>query len=405
MLQTTNKSVPLPFFLAGAFLIVAPLSLATDLEAAPTLKYVRVAICMTGAFVAVLGGAAGQLRLAAGALMAFAVFYSLAPIWSQYPLQGVLYKTVFLSALILGMCVGVSWRSREELKNGLRLLASLAAVASLIVLYQYRGSPEAMTRLGRLAAFGINANAIGMTASGYLLITIFLAMNERGIWRIVGSLGSGILVILLIATGSRGGLAMAVLGASIQFIPWMKRPGRLVGIGAILAVILLAFSGDIDPTAVDRLTSDVNTRSGMWQAGLRLFFQSPVVGHGWISSGGRSTSNLQNLYLQILAETGIVGGVLFLLGAFGMAGLIRRLSGRIYPVDRPVYYFALGLMVALVVHGMAESALILGSTVNTMLFGFALGLFQNLFSQTMFLHGRQPESRLHRVSLIGMPNR
>lgn len=405
MPQATHKSIPLPFFLAGAFLIVAPLSLATDLEAAPTLKYVRVAICMSGVLVAVLGGAAGKLGSMVGAIMAFAVFFSLAPMWSQYPLHGVLYKTVFLSALMLGMCVGVSWRSREELKNGLRLLASLAAAASLIVLYQYRASPEAMTRIGRLAAFGMNANAVGMTAAGYLMITIFLAMNERGSWRILGSVGSGILLVVLIATASRAALAMAVLGASIQFIPWMKRPGRLIAIAASLAVILLVFSSNIDPAAVDRLMSDKNTRSGMWQAGLQLFFQSPVVGHGWLSSTGRSTANLQNLYLQILAETGIIGGVLFLLGVFAMARLIRRLSGRISPVDRPVYYFALGIVVALVVHGIAESALILGTTVNTMLFGFALGLFQNIFSQAKFLHRHQSEFRQPRFSLIAGPNR
>jgi len=198
---------------------------------------------------------------------------------------------------------------------------------------------------------------------------------------------------------------MAVLGASIQFIPWMKRPGRLIAIAASLAVILLVFSGNVDPAAVDRLTSDENTRSGMWKAGLQLFFQSPVVGHGWLSSSGRGTANLHNVYLQILAETGIVGGVLFLLGVFAIARLIRRLAPKIQPVDRPIYYLALGLVVALMVHGMVESALILGSTVNTMLFGFALGLFHNMFSQAMLLHRRQPESRLHRFSPIGVPSR
>lgn len=374
---TQASGIPLAFYFAAAFLVVAPLSLAIDLEASGTLKYVRVGICMLGVLLAVAAGAIKRLGSASGALMAFAVFYSIAPAWSQYPLNGVIYRTVFLSTLFLGLFVGASCRSPEQLRKGLRLLGAVAAVASSIVFYQYRTSPSEMTQVGRLAAYGINANAIGMTAAGYSLITVFLAVNEKGFWRILGIGGSGVLLLVLIATGSRASMAMALVGATIQFVPWMKRPGRIIMIAIPLAIVLLAFSGDIDPTALARITGGGNTRAGMWQAGVRLFLKSPVIGLGWVSSG-RSTGNLQNMYLQILAETGIIGGVLFVAAAAGVARVIAQARPKGSDERRHAFYFALGIVIALAIHGIAESALILGSTVNTMLFGLAVGMLRTL---------------------------
>ena len=400
-----NARIPAAFFFAAAFLVIAPLSLATQLEAAPTLKYVRVGLCMIGVLVGMAGGASGRIQAAAGSLIAFALFYTIAPIWSPYPLNGVIYKTVFLSALLLGIFVGASWRSADELRKGLRLLGIVASGASSLVLYQYLKSPSEMSQVGRLAAYGINANAIGMTAAGYFLITLFLAVNERGVWRWLGMGGSGVLLLVLIATGSRSSMAMALLGGAIQFIPWMKRPGRVLAATIPLAVIILLFSEGIDTTAIERFGSTENTRSGMWQAGLRLFHGSPVIGHGWLSQG-RSTNNLQNVYFQILAETGIVGGALFVAAGIGMLNTIRRIYPQLEQSQRPAFFMALSVLTALAVHGIAESALILGSTAITMLFGMALGMFQGMLEvkrQMQRNTSRVPASSRWNVAISRLP--
>lgn len=382
-----DAKIPAAFFFAAAFLVIAPLSLATQLEAAPTLKYVRVGLCMIGVLVGMASGAAGRIRAAAGILIAFALFYTIAPIWSPYPLNGVVYKTVFLSALLLGIFVGASWKSPHELRKGLRLLGAVASAASSLILFQYLKSPSEMSQLGRLAAYGINANAIGMTAAGYFLITLFLAVNESGAWRWMAVGGSAVLLTVLIATGSRSSMAMALLGGAIQCIPWMNRPGRVLAVITPLAFMLLLFSTGIDTTAVDRLSSTENTRSGMWHAGLRLFFDSPVLGHGWLSQG-RSTSNLQNVYFQILAETGIIGGALFIAAGLRILDTIRELYLQLDQPRRPAFFMALSVLTALAVHGIAESALILGSTANTMLFGISLGMFQSMLEARRPTHGR-----------------
>ncbi|WP_460166656.1 O-antigen ligase family protein [Thermostilla marina] len=246
-------------------------------------------------------------------------------------------------------------------------------MASSIVLYQYLRSPTQFSRVGRLAAYGINANAIGMTAAGYALMAYYLAVFDKGRWRTIGIGGTAVLGLIILATGSRASLAMAVLGGTVLSIPLLKHPGRVLAVAIPLAGLLLAFSGDISAQAIERFGSLENTRSGMWAAGLRHFAASPVIGKGWLS-WGRSTANLQNMYLQILAEGGLIGGLLFGAAALAIINLAMSAYRGAKNVVHPTTYLALAFLVSLSVHAVAESALLLGSTVNTLFFGMAIGL-------------------------------
>jgi O-antigen ligase len=375
--NTTNN-----FFttaLVGLYLIIAPLSLATQWEASAQLKIVRIGICMMGAGLALFSGALGKIGSAATATFVFGFVYVLAAAWSKYPLQGVAYKMIFLSAICFGLSYGLSMGRKETIYSSLRLLSIIATCAALITWYQYLRNPGESTRVGRLAIYGINANAIGMTAAGYLFFTVYSAINDKGLWRYIATGGTAILVLLLLATGSRAAIALAILGGTIQLIPWVRHPARLLVPAAMVTFLLIALSANLPVEAVERITDfEKNTRAGMWQAGIRLFLQEPVIGHGWLSSSGRSTGNLQNVYLQILAETGVVGGVLWLIAFFSIVKSARVTWRSIPKTFMPQYWLATAILSALAVHGIAESGLILGSTVNTFLFGFGLGLLENL---------------------------
>ncbi len=376
--EGAGPAATLAALLAAAFLVVAPLSLAAQLEAAPQLKIVRIGLCAAGTLLAIASGALRPAGAASAAVAVFAVFYVAAAAWSRFPLAGVAYKSIFLSAIFFGLALGASVAARRSLRRTMRLLGLVAALAAGLVLYQYRSNPTEVTRLGRLAYFGMNANAVGMTAAGYLFLTVFLFLHERGAWGGAGILGSAVLLAVILATGSRAAFAMALLGLTIQLMPWIPFPRRVVPPIAAVAVLLALFSGWIEAVAIERFTDfERNTREGMWKAGVRLFLQEPVLGHGWISSG-RSTANLQNAYLQVLAETGVVGGVLLLLAAGHVVRTVVRRKRTLAARDRSVYYLATGIIAGLALHAIAESSLLHGSTVNTFLFAFALGMLESL---------------------------
>ncbi len=373
-----GPSGTLAVFLAAAFMIIAPLSLATKLEAAPQLKIVRIALCGVGTLLAVGSGALRRAGAASLAVAVFASFYVLAAAWSPFPLAGVAYKSIFLSAIVFGLALGGSFADRARLRWAMRLLGVVAVAASLVVLHQYRSNPAAVTRIGRLAFLGMNANAVGMTAAGYLFFAVFLALNERGLWRLVGTLGSAVLLTLILASGSRAAMAMGLLGVTLQVVPWIPYPRRVVPPVVVAALLLVLLSETVESQAIERFTDfEKNTRQGMWAAGVRLFSQSPIVGHGWLTTG-RSTGNLQNAYLQVLAEGGVIGGVLLLWAAAQVTRMILEKRRRVAPADRPIYYFATGIIAGLALHAIAESSLLHGSTINTFLFGFALGVVESL---------------------------
>ncbi len=382
---------------AAAFLVIAPLSVATELEAAPRLKIARIAICALGTVLAVASGALRRAGPTSAAVLALAVFYVAAAAWSPFPLAGVLYKGVFLSAIVFGLALGASLGDPAALRWAMRILGVVAVVASGLVLQQYRANPTEYTRVGRLAYLGMNANAVGMTAAGYLFLAVWLALTEHGVWRLLGTLGAAVLLTLILATGSRAALAMGLLGGIIQLVPWIPHPRRVVPPVAVVAVLLVAWSASVDTVAVERFTDfEKNTRAGMWQAGVRRFLEAPVLGHGWLTREGRSTSNYQNLYLQVLAETGVVGGLLLLVAAARILGHVVHGTRGLGPAHRTTFYLAAGILAGLALHGIAESSLLHGSTVITFSFGLGLGLLESV--RRVPTHARTAHRALSRTA-------
>jgi O-antigen ligase len=374
-----TAATTLAVLVAAAFFVIAPLSVATELEAAPRLKIARIVICGLGTVLAVASGALRRAGATSVTVLSLAVLYVVAAAWSPFPLAGVLYKGIFLSAIVFGLALGVSLGDPPTLRRAMRVLGVVAVFASGLVLQQYRANPTEFTRVGRLAYLGMNANAVGMTAAGYLFLAVWLAMTEHGAWRILGTLGAAVLLTVILATGSRAALAMGLLGGIIQLIPWIPHPRRVVPPVAVIAVLLVLWSASVEAVALERFADfEKNTRAGMWQAGVRRFLDAPVLGHGWLTREGRSTSNYQNVYLQVLAETGVVGGLLLLVAGARILGRVMHGTRGLAPAHRTTFYLATGIVAGLALHGIAESNLLHGSNVNTFLFGFGLGLLESV---------------------------
>jgi len=136
----------------------------------------------------------------------------------------------------------------------------------------------------------------------------------------------GVLTIGL--TGSRGGMLATTVALSIVPLSMTRlSPGRLM-----TAVLMLGAAGVlavtyVPETVIERLaTTQTEVQGGrfggrgkLWRAGLAVFPEHPVFGHGTGSYKSAITPKLgpaaqvaHNSYLSVLVEQGIVGFLLYM---------------------------------------------------------------------------------------------
>ncbi len=138
----------------------------------------------------------------------------------------------------------------------------------------------------------------------------------------------------LFLTAKRSGLLFGLGAMMLGYVAYGNKKNsflRLVGllIAALAAVMILSRFLAPVRIVIDRfleLGKDSSTinRLKMWQLALELFMKHPVIGIGWEgfkyqyyvnigaqSSGAYEYLDAHNVYLQVLAETGITGFVLY----------------------------------------------------------------------------------------------
>ena len=186
-------------------------------------------------------------------------------------------------------------------------------------------------------------------------------------WRAVMLVFSALIVLAVIGSSSRAGFL--VMGAVILCMALSSRY-RIRGLVAVMCVgfASLVTAGD---EIRDRFASiltyrydlSASTRFEVWNFAWELLNENPLIGVGfnqfetarWAMLGG--TRAAHNIYLQNLAELGLIGHPLWLLLIFGsMFSVFRfmRWSRRLPPDYRWAYQWSRGLLLALVafcIHG------------------------------------------------------
>jgi len=148
-----------------------------------------------------------------------------------------------------------------------------------------------------------------------------------------------------------GGVALAVAGLAVAVA--LDVPDR---VGRQYERFL---AGNSTPTSDvrERLTSPANNgRLGLWRVALEGFSRAPLIGQGagtyqilWV--GGRSSDfdavDAHSLYLEVLAELGLVGLVLL---AVALLTLLGRLATRARGRERSLYAVLVASMLAWAIH-------------------------------------------------------
>lgn len=373
------------YLIAAAFIFIAPLSSATNLPGVEMLKWVRVYLTVLVFVAAVLT----RRELIAGPvarimLLGFVVLF-IAPLWSGVPVQATLFRGIFIATLYSGVLMALSNTSREETMSATRLFLLPAAGFALLTLMAFALDPLAISKVGRLTVFGMNPNRIGQTCAPLLILCAYLALHDRvkAVKILSYSIGA-FLAVVIILTGSRGAVGQAGIGCVIVAMPLVRHPGRLAVVALVLGATAYWVSGLIQPSdATDRIGEfNFDSREEPWTLAADMVAEKPLLGHGWVFSTaqreGGSEINLHSMYLQMLANTGVVGFLVFATAifvcAFKSLAILVQVQFRWRDDPDPTVFLALAAVVSSLAWGVIDSGPVMGSTVNCLMLGYGAAL-------------------------------
>jgi O-antigen ligase len=185
----------------------------------------------------------------------------------------------------------------------------------------------------RVAALGQNPNQSAQVLALGLLALIGLMHvqptgGRRG--RALSWAGAALIAVGIVQTGSRGGLATAALGALV-FIGRgrtlrMRIGNLLVGLIVLGGLGYLAVRSETMRARVEKTveTGHMSQREVIWPAALGMFQEKPVLGWGPVVNTRELAARLsdtvhdrrdtQNLLLEVLTSSGLLGGFPFIFG-------------------------------------------------------------------------------------------
>jgi O-antigen ligase len=200
------------------------------------------------------------------------------------------------------------------------------------VLFPGHGEPWNSYHLHGLRLTGLtetmwgNPNDLGMVTNWGIVGCLFYLRRQGSKLLRLAALGlMGLLATVLFLTGSRGGQLQMGINLWLVFIG-----GKRKAVGVVL--LLLALVGAmvvlprLSPERADAGESK-DERTGLLLSGLRLFKSHPIQGCGFMRFPYMNDFKKllpHNVYIQALAETGLVGALIF----FPLMFYLRRETSR-----------------------------------------------------------------------------
>jgi putative inorganic carbon (hco3(-)) transporter len=321
----------------------------------------------------------GPARLLPRVLAVVVILYALQTLYSpdfSKSLQNVCFFFVPFS-LVYALLRDVAW-SRKLLVAVLWVVAVEAAAFVVVGSVEYLSrdlfwNSQVIRSNAFHTYFRVNSIFWDPNIYGrYLALAIVIAMAAL-LWareRRTTALLSGLVAVLwigLVPTFSQSSFAALLAGlAVLAALRWSWRwTLAAVGAGAVLAIVIVLFSGGSSKLSPDRLNVDTGGRAHLVSGGLELFAHRPLWGYG---AGGFPRAYLEHIVthkapvsvshtepVTVAAEQGLIGLIAYAalivtaLWAMGSGLFASRVGGTTGPARQAV----LAAFVALLVHTMA----------------------------------------------------
>lgn len=253
------------------------------------------------------------------------------------------------------MVFAIAWMVREE--KQFALLANMIVIAGIAIgmvalnnkangIGLVEGTRVTIARDMRSVLGDPNDLALVLSFPISFAAGLALTKGRARPVRLLGVIGYFVIASAIIATQSRGGL-LAILAVSGVFgLYKIKSKLLLMGIGAVALVALLAMAGISDRSSggasEDGIDESAKGRLYAWQAAFNMANTHPLTGVGL----NNFTSNyffysphwdgmnhaVHSTWFGVLAETGYVGLIVFLILAVKLVLGMRRLVDNLVPL-------------------------------------------------------------------------
>lgn len=321
--------------------------------------------------------------------VALAGVFLLATLFAQHPLTSV-RETINFGILLLFLAAATDAFTveRDLFARTMRWLVVIAAIAGVLAVLEAMGTipgefPRYNTAFNRAALGFGQPNGLGL----FFAILLPFALHEYRFAlsrasRIGFALALVCLVLGIFATFSRGAWLAILAGSGVLLFTGDARLIARVWLGALVAALLFdAVSGGLIRDTIERSIGDwvIEQRAALMLAGIVMFLAYPLTGVG---PGGYADSleefgpqipqlwdylpTPHNAYVQMAAETGIIGLLAFLV--FFWVVLVRqvrsvRAAGRGAHLQRTVLWsigtaMAAGMVVWPFAHGTGQAVML-----------------------------------------------
>jgi O-antigen ligase len=156
------------------------------------------------------------------------------------------------------------------------------------------------------------SNGFGLLLGVILPIGIEIVMSHRkSFMRVLSCVSVGIILVSIYFTNSRGSIVAVICGMAFY---GFSRLNKKQAVGIFLCLFMVA--GVLLPSRMSQLDTDDSSfreRKWAWEQAIRTFKKHPVIGVGKGQYTKHNEQGIQahNNYIQILAETGVIGYFLF----------------------------------------------------------------------------------------------
>jgi O-antigen ligase len=337
----------------------------------------------------VSGRPVGRSAFPVGATLALAGVFVLGTLFALHPLASV-RETINFAILLLFLAAAADAFALDPglFARTMRWLVVIAAICGVLAVLEAMGTipgefPRYNTAFNRAALGFGQPNGLGL----FFAILLPFALHEyRFAVGRAAKLGFGFalvcLVLGLFATFSRGAWLAILAGSGVLLFTGDGRLIVRVWVGALVAAVLFdVVSGGLIRDTIERSIGDwvIEQRAALMLAGVVMFLAYPLTGVG---PGGYAESleefgpqipqlwdylpTPHNAYVQMAAETGIIGLLVFL--AFFAVVLMRliravRIAGPKAHYQRTVLWsigtaLAAGMVVWPFAHGTGQAVML-----------------------------------------------
>ncbi|TDI98455.1 MAG: hypothetical protein E2O76_07965 [Caldithrix sp.] len=314
-----------------------------------------------------------KLLILWGAIMLFSSLYAVDIEMSMNSLYG-FAKYLFFYFLIINLIN--SWNS---IRQFIWIATATGFLMILYGIYTYLFS-DSVGQNFRLISFVEDPNSLAIKLVPLVAFSYILIKTEhRLILKILSFLFLISMATAILFTLSRGGLlALFTVLFLIGLKEGQNRKNFVIILGVIMLAILIVPWDLFLPRikSISKLTSDVSIiqRLKILKGGVAMFFDHPLFGVGvgnFLTHSKIYTNTLihrvaHNSYLEVAAETGILGITFFLALLFMTLKKLRTCWKYLESINSKYYYYPLGIMIGLI--GFMVHALFLSEQYNVSLF-------------------------------------